>query len=198
MPPVASTTASARIRVRLTACVVAHEDAAHAIAVQHEIVGRNVFDDFDRRVRVHRFDQRLENLVAGRVAAGFDDAPALVRGLASECEFARHRCDRTRRRARAVLRCEPARRASRISTSISSLMPAPARCVSNRVQARRVVFADRGGDAALRPIGRRAIPRRVLHSTVTLRGCEFERRHQTGDSGADDDRVAAVRCNVRL
>ena len=36
----------------------------------------------------HGLDERVENLVAGRVAAGFDDAAPLVRRLASEREFA--------------------------------------------------------------------------------------------------------------
>ena len=83
----------------------------HSVAVDDEIVGRDVFDDLDRRACAHRVDERVENLVAGRIAAGFDDAPALVRGLAAERELARRRRDRTPRRARAVLRCVPVRRA---------------------------------------------------------------------------------------
>ncbi len=71
------------------ACVVARVDAADAIAVDDEIGGRNLFDDLDRRVDAYRIDQRLENLVTGRVAAGLDDAAALVRGFAPERQLAR-------------------------------------------------------------------------------------------------------------
>ena len=78
----------------------------------------------------------------------------------------------------------------RISTIVSSLMPAPASYVS---------IACKLGEsslpiaAAMPPCAQSVaapLPSRVLHRTVTRIGAQLERRHQPGDAGSDDDDVA--------
>ena len=136
-------------------------------------------------------NQRLENLVAGRVAARFDDAPALVRGFASEREFAA---------LGAIERCAEfeqffdARRCV-VREDLDDLFVADARAGAlrvDRVQARRIVLSHGRGNAALRPIGRGADAQARLAEHGNVQRGEFERGDQAGDAGADDERVAAV------
>ncbi len=77
-----------RERDELAGRILARAHAVDAISVDQEILRGRVLDDLDRGILSHRFDQRLEDLVPGRVSARFDDAPALMRRLTPQCEFA--------------------------------------------------------------------------------------------------------------
>ena len=128
--------------------------------------------------------------MTGRVAAGLDDAAPLMRGLASQRELAG--VGAVERRAELEQLLDARRCVAR--ENLDDLRVADAGAGALRVdcvQARRIVLADRGGDAALRPIRRRAFaqPRLAEHGDAC--GLKLERRDQAGDAGADDQRVAA-------
>ena len=126
-----------------------------AASVDDQILGRNVLDDLDRGASAYRFDQRLENLVAGRVAAGFDDAAALMRGLASQRELAGVGAIERGAQLEKFLDA----RGRVLREDLDDLRVADAGAGALRVdgvQARRIVGAHRRGDPALRPIRRRA------------------------------------------
>ena len=147
-------------------------------------------------MHVHRFDQRFENLVTGRVAAGFNDAAPLVRGLAAERELAGFGA--IERGAELEKFFDARGRVARENLDDLPVADAGAGALRiDRVQARGIVLADRRGDAALRPIGRRAFAEPRLAEHGYFRRLELERGDQAGDSGADDERVAVMRLHVR-
>ena len=85
-------------------------DAGHAPVFDDEIERGDVFHDLDGGMIAYCLDERFENLVSGRIAARFDDAAALMRGLAAQRKVAAPPCDRTPRRVPAALRPAPAHR----------------------------------------------------------------------------------------
>ena len=93
--------------------------------------------------------------MSGRVAAGFDDAPALMRGFASERELAGVGAIECRSELQQIF--DARGRVARKDLDDLRVADSGAGALGvDRVQSRRIVFADRGGDAALRPIGRGA------------------------------------------
>jgi hypothetical protein len=128
--------------------------------------------------------------VAGRISAGFDDAPALMRSLAPQRELSG--VGAIERRSELEKFFDPRGRILR--EDLDDLRIANAGAGALRIdgmQTRRIVRAHRRGNPALRPIGRRAFAQPSLAQDRYLGGLKFERRNQSGDAGANHERIAA-------
>ena len=129
--------------------------------------------------------------MTGRVAPGLDDAAPLVRRLTPEREFAFVGAIEAGAQFEQLF--DARRRVAREDLDDCRIADSGARALRiYRMQARRVVLADRRRDAALRPAGRSAFTQRRLAENRHAGAAEFERGHQAGDAGADDDDVAAA------
>ncbi len=165
--------------------------AVGALAVDDQIGRRDVFDDLDRRVRGDRVDERAQNRVSGRVAAGFDDAAALVRGFASQRQLAVGVA--IERGPEFQQFFDPRGRVLGEDGDDFLVADAGAGALRvDRMQSRRVVFTHGGGDAALGPVGRGAFAQTRLAQDGDLHRHELEGGHQPGNPGADDEGVAAM------
>ncbi len=129
--------------------------------------------------------------MTGCVSAGLDDAPALMRRLASQRELAGIGAIERGAKLQQIL--DARRRVARENLDDLGIADAGAGALRiDRVQARRIVLPDRGRDPALGPIGRGAFSQTRLAEHGYARGRELERRDQAGDSGSDDQNVAVV------
>ena len=119
-----------------------------------------------------------------------------MRGLATEREFAR--IGAVERSAEREQIFDARRRIARQNFDdrfVTDTGPGPFGV--DCMQARRIVFAHGGGDSALRPIRRRSASQSRLAEHRYVRRCEFQRRHQTGDAGADDHDAGRLHVHAR-
>ena len=145
----------------------------------------------DRGLRFDGLDERAQDGVTGRVAAGFDDAAPLMRGFAPQRQLAG--IVAIERRTEFEQFFDPRRRIARENFDDRLVADSGAGTLRvDCVQRRRIVFAHRRGDTALRPIGRRAFPKPRLAKHGHRHRREFQRGHEPGDAGAHDERPAAA------
>ena len=128
-----------------------------------------------------------------RVAAGMDDAAPAMRRLETEGERASAPRSKATPQPSQLLDCVAAPRLRSLDRRPGRRGRRPRRACRSRA-ARRLVLADGGGDAALRPGAGRGRRRRARGaSTVTGSRREVQRRHQSGEASADDDWPAGER-----
>ena len=191
MPPVASTTAPA---VKATLAPDASSravNAEHAALVDDEIESGDVLGNRDRGLRFDGLDERAQDCVTGRIAAGFDDAAPLMRRFTPEREFAG--VVAIERGAEFEQFFDPRGRIARENFDdrfVADAGAGPLRV--DRVKRGRIVLADRCRNAALRPIGRRAFSQSRLAEHGHRHRREFQRGHEPGDACAHNQGAAAA------
>jgi hypothetical protein len=162
--------------------------SGNAASVGQEIVEPEAFDDADRRRLACGRDQRLHDGRSCAVALHMDDAARGMRGLARKQKMSfkiaveGHAIAQQIGDARGSFACHEA----------GDIFVDEVRAGSDRIGKVRldgVALAHRGGDAALRPGGRRALAdgrrREDRHGT----GRKLERAEQSGQPAADDNDV---------
>ena len=169
MPPVASTTAGAANRSSAAVCV-AHDDPRRGAVVGAQHVERaRAFDEHDRLGGAHGRGDRAHEFGARRVAARAQDAAARVRRFAAERVMRRVEAIEAHAERRDPLdRVRPVRRQARRDAPFHDARAGRHRI--GRVQRGRIVVADGGRDAALRPRRRRPLAERTIRHERRAQG----------------------------
>jgi hypothetical protein len=165
----------------------------HASALHHEIPGKGLLEDRDVRRLADGLDQGADELCAGGVAVGVEDAPAAVRCFAAQRELPVGGAVELR----AEIEQPPDRGGAALGQDFDHRRVVQTGADRQRVlcvQARCIVRADRRRNPPLRPGTRSTRAERGLGDQVHAVGRgQGERGAEPCDPGADDDDVGCAR-----
>ena len=133
-------------------------------------------------------DQRVHDGGARLIARGVNDAVAAMSSLAAKFQIAVFIAVEFDAKAQQVFnRCGPAFRENMRSLRINQ--PRAGLHGVGEVEVWRVVFADRGGEPALRPWRRAAFAQRACGDDGDRTGAELQRCIKPGNARADDEDI---------